>query len=227
MRLAGWMFLFALFYYVALLVEPKKIDRYALPMIAPVLLFAAYGFDYLWETVKRNWLRICLVTCGVVQVLLVWKLAPYYQTYENLIGRGLQYTPLRVSQVFNSAWGEGMSQAADFIRQADGTSAPVASWYASDLCVYGLPRDVQTYPLSPTPGLQCPTNIWLLAEPTQATWLILSRDQVSQRLYPKLIDDIHRLGWQPTKTISLNGQPYIWIYKNLGGLQPRYTLSGK
>lgn len=229
MRFSGWLLLFGFFYFISLLLEPKKLDRYALPLIIPLSLYAAYGWDWLWSGGKK-WVartRVVLIIVILVQVILLWRLAPYYQTYENVFGRVLQHTPLRTSQAFNPAWGEGMSEAADYLRLPDGTLPSLASWYASDFCVYGLPQSMTRYPLSPIASIECPQKIWLLADPTEAEWLVLSRDQVSQRIYPKLLDDMARRGWQPTKTISLNGIPYVWIYKNLGGLQAHYTLSGK
>lgn len=230
-KLALWLLTFSLITWGLLLLEPKKIDRYILPVIGPLLVFGGFGAVTVWEWLGlrrwSRWWRTGLIVTGLGQLVLFWSLAPYYQSYQNIFQRLLAQTSFRTSEVMEPAWGEGVSEATAHLRATHQTFPSLASWFAGIVCAYGQPRTVEFYPLSPRPQLLCPPGLRLLAVPSQAEYLLLSRDQIAQRIYPRLLDDIKRLGWQPEYVAVINGQPMVYLYRNLGGLAAEYTLTGK
>ncbi len=223
--------IFAVTYWIFLLLGPKKIDRYILPEVGPLSFFIAFGLQTLWSKLgqwpRSNWVRGIVCFLVAVQLILFWRLAPYFQTYQNVFADVLRQTPLQASQALDPAWGEGMAEAVAYLKNTSTELPSTASSFAGVLCALGQTHTVEAYPLSATPRLSCPPGLRLLETPADATYLILSRDQIAQRIYPKLLDDIDRLGWQPEKVISINGVPYISIYRNRGGLDEHYSLTGR
>lgn len=228
--LALYMAGFVAAYYFALLIEPKKLERYFLPAIGPMILLAGLGLERLlhWRPTVQPILRWGFGISLVLELTVLWLHAPYFQTYENVFTGWIKPTGLVRSQAMYFSWGEGINEAAVYLRAENNGQFPVvASWYAGNFCLYGREANVQTYPFHPTAGLSCPPGLRLLADADEADYIVLSRDQITQRIYPRLLDDIQRLGWAPEKIITLNGRPYLWIYQNQGGLADRYSLTGQ
>ncbi len=213
---------YAVLYWLLLMVVPKKIDRYILPATTSVMVLAGVGAWWLW-----SWRRIVgrsLVTITlIVQMVMVWRLAPYFQSYESTVGRWLA-KPFGTSAVYHRAWGEGMREAVAYLRRSDGSLPSVASWFAGAFCVYAGDRGSYSYPLSSEPYVLCPSDLRLLSDAHGADYLILSRDQVSQRIYGQLLDDLAARQQVPIHTITIHGQPWLWIYRNPGGLRDHYDL---
>lgn len=219
--------LFCLTYLIVMTLAPKKLDRYALPAVIGLDVFAAFGAAALWEKLRsrwRMWLAVAGVAAMAVQLGIFWRLTPYYQTYANALTWLAERTPLRTSAALHPAWGEGLYEASHYLRDRYQPFPRVASWFATAVCYYGRPIGPHDFPFGPQLDLECPDGLNILAQASNADYLLLSRDQVSQRIYPGLLDDIARLHWQPETIIQLNRQPYIWIYRNRGGLRPNYSL---
>ncbi len=225
-RLGRLLVVFSVLYYVSLWLAPKDLDRYILPVIGPLAVLAGLGLKWIWT--RRPWpaVRWVLVGLVIVQFGMFYRLGPYFQTYQNGVTALLRQTPLRTSQALDPAWGEGISEAMAYLKLGRMSLPHTAAWYAGVVCYYGHDHVSTNYPLSGNSRLDCPAGLRLLATPREADYLVLSRDQIAQRVYPKLLDDIERLDWSPTKTISINGVPMIFIYANRGGLADRYTLRG-
>lgn len=226
-KIIRWLVGSGLGYLVFIFIAAKKMDRYALPLIIPLAALAGYAAVSYWQWFFPRYRQAVIGVAGllvVVQLGLFYRLGPYFQTYENLIGRGLETTPLHQSAVFQPAWGEGVYQAASYLRGGQATMPPTAAWLPTTFCVYGQAPDRNHFPLSPLGKLECPFGLRRFAELGDATYLVLARDMINQNQYPELQADIKRLKWQPEKIISLNGIPYLWIYRNLGGLRPAYHL---
>lgn len=223
--LGRYLVLFATLYYGALLVLPKDLDRYALPMIGPMTFVAAIGWKRVWEKVRWPVARVVILLVGLGQLIVFFQLAPYFQTYQNFLTTPLRHSPVRTSQALDPAWGEGIGEAMAYLRKRTGEMPPTAMWYVGIGCYYGHPHDGDHYPVRGAPADRCPAGLRFLSAIEGAEFIIMSRDQIAQRIYPKLIDDIRRLGWQPEHTVVINGKPIVYIYRNLGGLDPSYSLT--
>lgn len=221
------MTIFIVVWYGTLLVQPKDLDRYAVPLVGPLAILAGLGLVTVWQRWRNRWLRWGIAAAIIVQMMLFYRLGPMFQIYQNGAVQILKSTPMRTSQALTPAWGEGIREAVNFLRREDGHFPIVASWYAGVVCFYGNLPDNNNYPLKPGGSFECPAGTRLLAEPKDAEYLILSRDQLHQRLYPKLLDDIAGLGWKPVRTFAFHGVPMVYVYRNLGGLRDQYTLTGQ
>lgn len=219
--------IFTVVFLAGVMLGRKHLDRYFLPGIIGLSVFAADGLRLMWDRFQRwrSALAVTLAAAMVIQLVIFYRLQPYYQTYVNSLGTLLQRTPFRTSDVFAPTWGEGLPEAAAYLRQREGRFPRVATWFPTVLCVFGRPPDPQQYPFWPKPELDCPDGLTFLSSPQQAEYLILSRGQLAQNVYPRLLDDIARLGWQPVYTAVINGQPFAWVYRNTGGLAERYRLA--
>ncbi len=217
--------IFSLAYYAMLLALPKDLDRYALPLIGPLALFSAQGMLWMWSKLPTRVFRSLFIGLMIFQLILFYRLGPYFQTYQNFLTNLARQTPLGTSQALDPAWGEGISEAVAYLKNGQPTLPPTAAWFAGVACYYGSAHKSTEYPFVGRDHLACPPGLRWLATPQDATYLILSRDQIAQRIYPKLLDDIDRLGWQPEKVISINGVPHVYIYRNQGGLAKRYKLT--
>lgn len=215
-----------LMFLLSMMVATKKIDRYALPALGPMIMTAVFGWRRTYHVVRQTWQRPLAIAIGVIaaaNIIIVLSLAPYYQTYQSSIGRALIRTGLRTSAAFSPSWGEGLYHAVRYLQRTHHTMPITASWYPQVTCLYATPAGWSGYPFSPRPSRTCPPQIRSLKDARQADYILLSRSQLAQRVYPALLDDINRLGWRPEQVITLNGQPYVWIYRNAGGLRANYT----
>lgn len=219
--------IFSVAYYAMLLALPKDLDRYALPLIGPLAIFSARGLVWTWAKLPTRLFRGLLIGLIVSQFILFYRLSPYFQTYQNFLVTIARQTPLQTSQALDPAWGEGISEAVAYLKNGQSTLPPTAAWFAGVACYYGSSHAQTEYPFIGRDHLACPPGLRWLATPQDAAYLLLSRDQIAQRIYPQLLDDIDRLGWQPEKIISINGIQYIFIYRNHGGLAERYSLTGR
>jgi hypothetical protein len=114
--------------------SPKKLDRYVITVIPPLLFLAAQGFGWAWQN-RQNfaWLRrlAAPLLAGLVILHLIFAIlaAPYYLTYYNPLLGGVGQAAQRVPV----GWGEGLEQAAAYLnRLPEAELLAVSSWY-SDL----------------------------------------------------------------------------------------------
>lgn len=115
------LFLFALSFFLFVIVSPKKFIRYALPAFPIIDVFVAYGLLWLWDKFTsfnfttilpgRNYVLYGLVflfqSVGMVTSF------PYYLVYFNPILGGAP----TASQLMDIGWGEGADKAAAYLNQ--------------------------------------------------------------------------------------------------------------
>lgn len=126
----------------------KKFDRYLLPVYPPLDLLAGMGWialaNWLAERKKSPLLRFSplLLVSGVVvaQALLALSTFPYYLSYYNPLMGGGQAAP----KVMQIGWGEGLDQAARYLKEKDHSRGlRVLSWYALGSVSYYFPGEVR------------------------------------------------------------------------------------
>ncbi len=121
LALLGYAALFAIF--VAF--QPKKFDRYLLPLVPIIDLIAAWGLTTITKSPpsprkwggRRGWsLVIGIWSLVIVQGVLAWQHHPYYLAYFNPLlggtGRAVKAVPV--------GWGEGLDQVAAYINTQPG-----------------------------------------------------------------------------------------------------------
>ncbi len=129
-------------------ISPKKLDRYVMAVIPPIILFASWGLTltsiYLNQKliswlkrknkgvlISQNWFAVWLILGGLIfwQVMTTFSVLPYYLTYYNPLLGGLP----RAATIIPVGWGEGLEKAATWLnKQEDSQQKHISSWY-SDL----------------------------------------------------------------------------------------------
>lgn len=116
--------------------SPKKLDRYVMAVIPPLVFLAALGWTQLGE-LGFAWLRCERLKHPSVQFTLWGGLAglqllfailaaPYYLTYYNPLLGGVQQAARQVPV----GWGEGLEQAAHYLNALpEAQNLKVSSWY--------------------------------------------------------------------------------------------------
>ncbi|GAB4452223.1 MAG: hypothetical protein Fur0044_47360 [Anaerolineae bacterium] len=114
--------------------SPKKLDRYVIAVIPPLLFLAAQGFGWAWQNLlnfawRRRLAAPLLAGLVILHLMFAILAAPYYLTYYNPllggVGQAAQQVPV--------GWGEGLEQAAAYLnRLPQAETLTVSSWY-SDL----------------------------------------------------------------------------------------------
>ncbi len=161
----GLLVVAVLLFLAVLSIPAKKFDRYILPVFPWLAILAAIGLGGVWQYVVQRstmwankdaawagnnadlaarWRWWCGVArlrpVATLPVLLFALLAgtllwyhPYYLAYYNpLVGGGSV-----ASRTMVVGWGEGLEQAAAYIRQQpDGCDFPLASWYERVILPY-------------------------------------------------------------------------------------------
>ncbi len=141
----AWVMLaFIIFIILFANVSPKKLDRYVMAVIPPLMLLSALGFTKIgqWCRDSRRWGKIfssvSRSTCsllsfflmvGVVMFQLLFALfaTPYYLTYYNPLLGDVRRAATQVPV----GWGEGLEQAAFYLNQLPkAESLAVSSWYS-------------------------------------------------------------------------------------------------
>lgn len=135
----AWILLgYILFIILLANVSPKKLDRYVMGVIPPLVFLAALGlsrgmsaFVGLIFPGLRHLQTVALtglIIAGLVvyQASFAFFAAPYYLTYYNPLLGGTWQAAARVPV----GWGEGLEQAAYFLnQQPHAASLRVSSWY--------------------------------------------------------------------------------------------------
>ncbi|MEM8529958.1 MAG: glycosyltransferase family 39 protein [Chloroflexota bacterium] len=122
--------LFVVLFTLMLSLQPKKFDRYLLPIWPTLSILAAIGFARLLSLPQMNKLF------GLSAILLLFNLSwfhPYYLAYFNpLVGGGAT-----AQRVMLTGWGEGMEEVGAWLnRQPDLKRGPVLSWIPPTLAPF-------------------------------------------------------------------------------------------
>jgi len=115
--------------------SPKKLDRYVIAVIPPLLFWAAQGFGWTWQ--NFTWLRrlAAPLLAGLVILHLIFAIlaAPYYLTYYNPLLGGVE----QAARQLPVGWGEGLEQAAAYLNSLPGAETlTVSSWYSDIFQLY-------------------------------------------------------------------------------------------
>ncbi len=128
-------------------VSPKKLDRYVMAVIPPLIFLAALGWTQLvapglaWfrrRGQKRPFvLQALLAGLAALQLLFAILAAPYYLTYYNPLLGGVQQAVKQVPV----GWGEGLEQAAHYLNALPhAQDLSVSSWYSDMFDPYFVGR---------------------------------------------------------------------------------------
>jgi 4-amino-4-deoxy-L-arabinose transferase-like glycosyltransferase len=141
---------FAACFVLALSMQPKKFDRYALPILPALDILAAAGLLALlgslahWTGRRRlPALGIALVTLLASLTLLIYQ--PYYLAYFNpLLGGGPA-----AQRAILVGWGEGMHEVGAWLSaRPDLARGAIVSWTPPNLGPF-VPREIPLYDLRP------------------------------------------------------------------------------
>ena len=193
-----WLAAFAALFLAALTVGGKKFDRYALPAIAALDLFAGACVWLAAREVGRWGQPAALAAFGVQAAILAWSY-PYPVTAYNPLLGGHQ-TALRAIMV---GWGEGLEQAAAYLNtQPAANELVVATNYEHAF----RPRFVgQTIPIGALEQVQPD-------EDPPADYAILLRKAAQTDQYPEIVR--RALQREPARFVAnINGRPYAWVVR--------------
>jgi 4-amino-4-deoxy-L-arabinose transferase-like glycosyltransferase len=187
-----------------------KFDRYLLPVYAPLDLLAGMGWltlaNWLTEKQKSPVLRFSpfLVASVLVlaQALLALNVFPYYLSYYNPLMGGGRIAP-RVMQI---GWGEGLDQAARYLKQKDqARRLRVLSRYALGCVSYYFPGEVRYMTSSPT------REAYDWEKLKSSDYVIVYINQQQRNINGLMLD---YLSHKPVEhSVWINGIEYARIYK--------------
>ncbi len=188
----------------------KKFDRYLVPIYPALDLLAGMGWialaNWLAERKKSPLLRFSplLIAASVVaaQALLALNSFPYYLSYYNPLMGGGRAAP----QVMQIGWGEGLDQAARYLKEKDHSRGlQVLSWYALGSVSYYFPGVVR-YMGS---GQGIDEHEWEKLE--NSDYAIVYINQWQRDLPAPILDYLKK---KPVEhSVWINGIEYARIYK--------------
>lgn len=197
---------FMAIFVIVLMIMAKKFDRYALPVIPVLVILAAYGLSWLWDTLnawlptlraeRRHNRQVAWILLPLVLGVNLASSVPYPLSYYNpLLGGGAV-----ASKIIPVGWGEGLEQAGAFIaNQPDGCTRPIATFYAPVLRPFVCNRIV---------------SLGAIDQSTEAGYAVLYVDQIQRGDRAEETAELQRR--TPLKVIEINGIPYAYVYQ----LQP-------
>ena len=140
--------LLAIVFILMMTLGSKKFDRYLLPIYPPLDLLAGMGWFALANglagskrsTILRFSTLLVASAVTIAQALLSLNTFPYYLSYYNPLMGGSRVAP-RVMQI---GWGEGLDQAARYLKEKDqARKLRLLSWYALGSVSYYFPGEVR------------------------------------------------------------------------------------
>lgn len=192
----------------------KKLDRYMMPIIPPLLLLAGLGWHAAAGWLKgkmgvsrQEWAaRIVLALVIIAQLGNALPHFPYYLSYYNPLLGGAKKAP----QVMLIGWGEGLDLAAAYLNQKEGAQDMLVlstiSYGSTSFFFAGESQQMFRFDEKINPRKQA-----ILDQVDYALVYVNSW----QRTPPEMDYFINS---QPEKVITLNGLEYVRIY-------PRSELS--
>jgi hypothetical protein len=191
-------------------VGSKKFDRYLLPVFPPLDFLAGMGWfalaDWLAERKRSPLLRLSplLIASAVViaQALLSLNTFPYYLSYYNPLMGGSQ----AASRVMQIGWGEGLDQAARYLKAKDQPrKLRVLSWYALGSVSYYFPGEVRYM------GSDQGTDEHEWEKLNSSDYVIVYINQWQRNLPAPILDYLKQ---KPVEhSVWINGIEYARIYK--------------
>lgn len=199
---------FILIFVLGTTLVAKKFDRYILPAFLAMDILAVVGWAGVAVWLQPHWSRVRgisqpqLAVGALLGVLLLHGLpgflhAPYYLSYYNPLVGGTRTAP----DLLMIGWGEGLDEAARWVRQQAGQEqVRVATWYPDGPTSYFLRSSDRMYGYYPSP------EFWF-----EADYAILYANQW-QRLNPSkdLIDYFFSL--EPVHVVEKRGLELARVY---------------
>jgi hypothetical protein len=192
---AGTMAAFVIFIILFAGVSPKKLDRYVMPVIPPLILLAGLGWSKLASKFASR--TSTLVLGGVVafQLLSLLGAAPYYLTYYNPLLGG----PRQAATQVLVGWGEGLEQAAAYLNGLpNAEKLAVSSWYGGIFHPYFKGREAS---FSDDGRGQLASD-----------YVVFYINQIQrQKPFPGLIDYFR--AQEPAFVVTVDGVQWVEVYK--------------
>jgi Dolichyl-phosphate-mannose-protein mannosyltransferase len=206
-----WLLLvYVALYTLIMTLGSKKFDRYFLPAFLPLDIVAAAGWYALanllearFPRVKKYFLNYALLA-GVVAIQLAATVrsTPYYLTYFNPFWGGIRKAP----QVMTVGWGEGLNQAAIYLRGKPGfCDQRIISWYTLAYNWYSSSFGCEAQPVE----FRADTSLEDYLN--NYDYAIIYINQRQRNFPPQLLNYLKTQ--TPEKTIYIDGVDYVEIYR--------------
>jgi 4-amino-4-deoxy-L-arabinose transferase-like glycosyltransferase len=201
--------IFVIIYTVIMSLGIKKFDRYYLPVYLPLDIFAAAGWLAVagWLGERFPLLRTKFLHHGGLALIVGIQLAstvqnvPYYLTYYNPLLGGL----IKAPQVMIVGWGEGLNEAAIYLRQQENIcNKQILSWYPLAFTWYSTAFGCEAQLVEFHPDMT-------LEDYLVYDYVVIYINQI-QRNYPEeLLAYLFTL--QPQHSVWIKGVEYARIYE--------------
>jgi hypothetical protein len=213
-----WLLVYVAVYAVIMSLGSKKFDRYFLPAYLPLDIVAAAGWYALanwlaarFAFVRRYYLGYAMLAGLVIlQIAGTMRTAPIYLTYYNPLLGGIRKAP----EVMSVGWGEGLNEAALYLRQKPGfCDQRIISWYTLAYNWYSASFGCEAQPVE----FRASTSLdeYLV----NYDYAIIYINQ-KQRNFPSQLMD-HLAGQAPEHTIQIDGVDFVDIYRlNPAAVEP-------
>jgi hypothetical protein len=202
-RLAGTLLLYIVFIVFLASFSPKKLDRYVMAVIPPLILVAGLGLEWFVNQLKQKWSWLAskqgqiIVPLSLIlgQLFFVISHYPYVLTFYNPLLGGFP----RAAEQVPTGWGEGIEQAVHWLnQQPDAANLNISSWYSNIAEYYIVGKFIG---FSETGGTQL-----------EADYTIFYINQTTRQLpFPALVRYFQQK--TPVYTVEQAGAPYVWVYK--------------
>ncbi len=194
--LVAWVVLFT----VGISLAAKKFDRYALPVVPVLILFAALGWQglrrllYRGRTESQRVFNAGAILLVLLQALYLVSYMPFpLSAYSWLLGG-----PAVAEQLVSIGWGEGVSVAGEWLDQQPGNSDRTA---ATD----NLPS---LAPFYPGRGIRLDPDLL-----SSAAYVVLSAG--SRQVDPEGFDALSAVA-DPVHTVEFGGLEQAWVFAREG-----------
>jgi hypothetical protein len=202
------LFLFMTTFTLFMTLGAKKFDRYLLPIYLPLDLIAAAGLvaatSWIRDRSSQSFARVlspALLCAAVIgQLAMTASGYPYYLSYYNPLLGGTQ----RAAQVMMVGWGEGLDQAARFLKDRPGENRPrvlLGFWTGTFSYFYDGPIQWSDF----APGQQT------IRDWKNSDYCIIYINQWQRGRLPQQLVD-YLASQEPAFVVRLQGLDYAYVY---------------
>ncbi len=201
LRSVAWVYwVFALVFVGVITLGAKKLDRYVLPTLEALVIVGAMGLAFIIDQIgtrmrtsrQRKW-----ILNGIVVLILLLSAVQFAQVWP---------LPLRA---YNVLWG-GYETAKNVLPVGGGESAEVGHVLSTPLLLGHVIAASDIVGAAPFfPGRLVPATEAGLTQADYFLWTA-SDFQLTPDMAQKWVGDI-----QPVFTVTVQGQPFAWLYQNL------------
>jgi hypothetical protein len=202
LRLALHLLIFALVYLVVMSVAAKKTWRYMATCTVLCELAAGLAFAWICEQAWRRRARFAIVglaAVAIAQLAAIVAHRPNYIVFFNPLGGGRS----GAEQYMDLYWGEGTGEAARYLRER--AAGRRIRFFAEVQLVARNLRFV-------FPGARRERN------PERAEFVIVTRHEMLALSHGSVAER-YAQAHAPEHVVTIEGEPYLWIYR-VDGRQP-------